>query len=225
MAVTDATGSVIETYNYTPYGELIDSEYREDIPFLYNGQYGVTTDSNGLYYMRARYYNVEIKRFINQDVLLGVLERVSSLNRYSYVEGNPISYLDPFGLEKIAYYTQIRRDLQWASVAIVSVQLIVAGAMVVFPEFIPLGIEIEQSLQMISLLVTVMDTFALDMLCSNVSYEEEKKYEAQLWWNFASTLTQTYIGKRLEPTTDKGFPEVFSSIMAWMDGIMKNGLF
>ena len=101
MAVTDARGSVVETYNYTPYGELIDGEYREDIPFLYNGQYGVTTDNNGLYYMRARYYNVEIKRFINQDVLLGVLERVSSLNRYSYVEGNPISYLDPFGLERV----------------------------------------------------------------------------------------------------------------------------
>ncbi len=98
MAVTDARGSVVETYNYTPYGELIDGEYREDIPFLYNGQYGVTTDSNGLYYMRARYYNVEIKRFINQDVLIGVLERVSSLNRYAYVEGNPVSYLDPFGL-------------------------------------------------------------------------------------------------------------------------------
>ena len=99
MAVTDIKGNIVETYNYTPYGEIIDGEYREDIPFLYNGQYGVTTDSNGLYYMRARYYNVEIKRFINQDVLLGVLERVSSLNRYAYVEGNPISYLDPFGLE------------------------------------------------------------------------------------------------------------------------------
>ena len=98
MAVTDARGSVVETYNYTPYGEIIDGEYREDIPFLYNGQYGVSTDSNGLCYMRARYYNVEIKRFINQDVLLGVLGRVSSLNRYAYVEGNPISYLDPFGL-------------------------------------------------------------------------------------------------------------------------------
>jgi RHS repeat-associated protein len=101
MAVTDAKGSIVETYNYTPYGELIDGEYREDIPFLYNGQYGVTTDSNGLYYMRARYYNVEIKRFINQDVLLGELERVSSLNRYAYVEGNPVSYLDPFGLDRV----------------------------------------------------------------------------------------------------------------------------
>ena len=101
MAVTDIKGNIVETYNYTPYGELIDGEYREDIPFLYNGQYGVTTDSNGLYYMRARYYNIDIKRFINQDVLLGVLERVSSLNRYAYVEGNPISYLDPFGLERV----------------------------------------------------------------------------------------------------------------------------
>ena len=103
MTVTDAKGGIVENYSYTPYGELITGEYREDILFLYNGQYGVATDGNGLYYMRARYYNVEIKRFINQDVLLGVLERVSSLNRYAYVEGNPISYLDPFGLAKSIY--------------------------------------------------------------------------------------------------------------------------
>ena len=100
MAVTDGKGVLVETYNYTPYGELIEGDYTQQIPFLYNGQYGVITDGNGLYYMRARYYNVEIKRFINQDVLLGVLERISSLNRYAYVEGNPVSYLDPFGLEK-----------------------------------------------------------------------------------------------------------------------------
>lgn len=28
------------------------------------------TDDNGLYYMRARYYNPEIKRFMSRDVLL-----------------------------------------------------------------------------------------------------------------------------------------------------------
>ena len=119
MAVSDAGGSVVETYHYTPYGELIDGEYREDIAFLYNGQYGVTTDGNGLYYMRARYYNVEIKRFINQDVLLGVLERISSLNRYAYVEGNPISYLDPFGLEPLD--TSVAHDVLNITAAIVSV--------------------------------------------------------------------------------------------------------
>lgn len=103
MAVTDQDGKVKYSYNYTPYGELLEGEYSDTVPFLYNGQFGVTTDGNGLYYMRARYYNVDIKRFINQDVLMGTLERISSLNRYAYVEGNPVSFLDPFGLEKSIY--------------------------------------------------------------------------------------------------------------------------
>ncbi|MDE6761667.1 MAG: PEGA domain-containing protein [Lachnospiraceae bacterium] len=103
MAVTDQDGKVKYSYHYTPYGELLKGEYSDTVPFLYNGQFGVTTDGNGLYYMRARYYNVDIKRFINQDVLTGTLERVSSLNRYAYVEGNPVSFLDPFGLDKWIY--------------------------------------------------------------------------------------------------------------------------
>ena len=48
--------------------------------------------------MRARYYNPDIKRFINQDILTGSIGESPSLNRYSYVQGNPVSYLDPFGL-------------------------------------------------------------------------------------------------------------------------------
>ena len=71
------------------------------VMFLFNGQYGVASDDNGLYYMRARYYNVSIKRFINQDVVTGSIAESQSLNRYAYVEGNPVSYLDPFGLEKV----------------------------------------------------------------------------------------------------------------------------
>ena len=48
--------------------------------------------------MRARYYNPEIKRFINQDVLQGNISDGSTLNRYAYVNGNPVSLVDPFGL-------------------------------------------------------------------------------------------------------------------------------
>ena len=68
------------------------------IRFLYNGQLGVTTDGNGLYHMRARYYNTDIKRFINRDILTGDITNSQSLNRYSYVQGNPVSSTDPFGL-------------------------------------------------------------------------------------------------------------------------------
>ena len=98
-AVTDENGNVKYSYAYNPYGELTQGTYGQ-VMFLFNGQYGVASDDNGLYYMRARYYNVSIKRFINQDVVTGKIAESQSLNRYAYVEGNPVSYLDPFGLEK-----------------------------------------------------------------------------------------------------------------------------
>jgi hypothetical protein len=51
------------------------------------------TDPNGLLYMRARYYNPYLCRFINPDpVGFG-----AGLNWYCYADGNPISNLDPFG--------------------------------------------------------------------------------------------------------------------------------
>ncbi len=99
-ALTDASGSIKETYEYSPYGE-IHSGNTSLTEFLYNGMYGVITDSNGLYYMRARYYNPTILRFINQDVVLGTLTDIQSLNRYAYCEGNPVSFLDPFGLDRL----------------------------------------------------------------------------------------------------------------------------
>ena len=98
-AVTDKSGNIKYRYAYSVYGELLKGNYGE-VLFLYNGQYGVQSDDSGLYYMRARYYNAAIKRFINQDIVTGSIESSQSLNRYAYVEGNPISYLDPFGLEK-----------------------------------------------------------------------------------------------------------------------------
>ncbi|MDD6400327.1 MAG: HNH/endonuclease VII fold putative polymorphic toxin, partial [Lachnospiraceae bacterium] len=93
-------GNVIQSYEYGAYGEVLSGDTKIT-PFLYNGQLGVMTDNNGLYYMRARYYNVNIKRFINQDVVHGSINVSQSLNRYSYVQGNPIKLTDPFGLSPL----------------------------------------------------------------------------------------------------------------------------
>lgn len=120
MAVTDEAGIIYYRFVYDTYGELSDittddgvslksseqlTEYRlaelsnaTGIDYLYNGQYGVETDQNGLYYMRARYYDQDIKRFINRDVVSGDIGNSQSLNRYCYVQGNPVSLTDPFGL-------------------------------------------------------------------------------------------------------------------------------
>ena len=45
----------------------------------------IQTEINGLLYMRTRYYNPEVKRFINQDTVLGSITNSQSLNRYAYV--------------------------------------------------------------------------------------------------------------------------------------------
>ena len=85
MMLTDENGNVNEEYSYGPYGELLSGDASKTA-YLYNGEYGVATDANGLYYMRARYYNVAIKRFINQDVITGTIDNSSSLNKYAYVQ-------------------------------------------------------------------------------------------------------------------------------------------
>jgi RHS repeat-associated protein len=97
VALTDETGSVVERYLYSPYGLLLNGD-ASITPFLFNGMYGVMTDDNGLYYMRARYYSPEIRRFVNQDILLGDIFDGQTLNRYAFVTGKPVSFVDPFGL-------------------------------------------------------------------------------------------------------------------------------
>ena len=48
--------------------------------------------------MRARYYSPEMKRFINADIIAGQLSNAVTLNRFAYANGNPVSFVDPFGL-------------------------------------------------------------------------------------------------------------------------------
>ncbi|MDQ0114022.1 RHS repeat-associated protein [Paenibacillus harenae] len=58
------------------------------------------TDADGLVYMRARYYHVQLKRFLNRDVRRGDLTDGQTFNRYAYVNGDPVNYIDPLGLCK-----------------------------------------------------------------------------------------------------------------------------
>jgi RHS repeat-associated protein len=98
VALTNETARMIERFQYSPYGLLFSGDATKT-PFLFNGMYGVMTDDNGLYYMRARFYSPNIRRFINQDILLGNIVDGQTLNRFAYVLGNPIVYIDPLGLE------------------------------------------------------------------------------------------------------------------------------
>lgn len=93
-ALTDTNGNITDRMEYAAYGMLTYRVGTNDTPFLYNGRYGVETDPNGLLFMRARYYNPLICRFLNADQS----GFSGGLNMYQFASGNPISGIDPFGL-------------------------------------------------------------------------------------------------------------------------------
>ncbi len=94
MAITDGAGNVTDRAEYSAYGSTTYRTGNTDTPFWFNDRYGVQTDANGMLYMRARYYNPYLCRFLNPDPA----GFSGSMNFYVYTDGNPISQLDPFGL-------------------------------------------------------------------------------------------------------------------------------
>jgi RHS repeat-associated protein len=99
VTLTDSNGIPTDVIQYSPYGATTYRAGTNDTPFLYNGQFGVQTDPNGLLYMRARYYNPYISRFLNSDPNgFG-----GGLNFYLFCNGNPVSDEDPFGLGGASY--------------------------------------------------------------------------------------------------------------------------
>jgi RHS repeat-associated protein len=94
VALTDSNGNITDRMEYGAYGMVTYRLGTNDTPFLYNGRFGVQTDPNGLLFMRARYYNPYICRFLNADPS----GFAGGLNFYAFADGNPISEMDPFGL-------------------------------------------------------------------------------------------------------------------------------
>ena len=98
IAITDASGNITDTFAYDTYGKLISRTGTSKVIFGYNGRDGVVTDTNGLIYMRARYYSPEMKRFINADIVAGQISNAITLNRFAYANDNPAMNVDPTGL-------------------------------------------------------------------------------------------------------------------------------
>ncbi|WP_432776282.1 RHS repeat-associated core domain-containing protein [Brevibacillus gelatini] len=64
-------------------------------PYQYSGE--MYEEQTGFYYLRARYYDPKVGRFVSEDTYKGRVENPLSLNRYTYVENNPLRYVDPTG--------------------------------------------------------------------------------------------------------------------------------
>ena len=68
-------------------------------PYRYRGYYYDT--ETGLYYLKSRYYDPEVGRFINADDISYIdPETINGLNLYAYCGNNPVMYTDPNGTVK-----------------------------------------------------------------------------------------------------------------------------
>ena len=99
-ALADDSGNVTDKYVYDAFGNLISSVGSTKNDFLFCGeQFDPVT---GLYYLRARYMNPSVGRFITMDSYEGSIDDPVSLHKYLYADANPVSNSDPSGYNTVA---------------------------------------------------------------------------------------------------------------------------
>ncbi|MEJ8304782.1 RHS repeat-associated core domain-containing protein [Saccharibacillus sacchari] len=91
----DEQGAVLNRYTYDIWGNILMKEEKVHNPFRYSGE--LWDDTTNLQYLRARWYDPSMGRFINEDTYEGKIEDPSTLNSYAYVQSNPLIYKDPSG--------------------------------------------------------------------------------------------------------------------------------
>ena len=98
LKVITATGTEAATYTYDAWGKLLTStgDMAEINPLRYRGYFYDT--ETGLYYLKSRYYDPEVGRFINPDAFATTdVDGVLSANMFAYCENNPVNKEDPTG--------------------------------------------------------------------------------------------------------------------------------
>jgi RHS repeat-associated protein len=77
------------------FGNIISSTGNTINEFLFTGE---QYDANiGFYYLRARYMDPSIGRFITADPFSGFMFEPLSLHKYLYANADPINNIDPSG--------------------------------------------------------------------------------------------------------------------------------
>lgn len=100
-SLSNATGSVAQTYTYDSIGNLSASTGTTITnPFRYTGREFDTETS--LYYYRARYYDISAGRFLSEDP---IRYAGGSPNFYHYVFNGPLNLIDPTGLATVVNNT------------------------------------------------------------------------------------------------------------------------
>ncbi len=92
--LTNQSGTLTQRYTYSSFGG-IESQLDSNISQPYTFTSRELDTESGLHYVRIRYYDSTIGRFISEDPK----GFTAGVNYYGYVGGNPIGRVDPYGLD------------------------------------------------------------------------------------------------------------------------------
>ena len=98
-SILDNSFNLMQGYEYDEFGNQTvtgDTGFLNEVTFT-----GAISDSTGLQYMNARFYNPNTGRFLTQDTYTGNAYEPWSQHLYSYTGNNPVNYVDPTGHVRI----------------------------------------------------------------------------------------------------------------------------
>ena len=107
IAILDTEGEVVARYTYDAWDKVLSvTDANGNIntsstfigkvnPIRYRG-YCYDTET-GWYFLNSRYYDPQVRRFINTDGIIGANGTFTGYNLFAYCNNNPVIYSDPDG--------------------------------------------------------------------------------------------------------------------------------
>ncbi|MEW6536816.1 MAG: RHS repeat-associated core domain-containing protein [Candidatus Auribacterota bacterium] len=125
--ITNELGQVLERFSYDPHGKRRNTDWTPALNELalkgnitnrgFTGHEHI--DSMDLIHMNGRVYDPILGRFLSPDPHIESMGNPQTLNRYTYVRNNPLSYTDPSGyFSWKKFWNQIGKPLLSLAIAI-----------------------------------------------------------------------------------------------------------
>ena len=107
MQILDAGGNTVASYTYNAWGKILNlnnstSASIGDLNPIRYREYYYDTET-GLYYLKSRYYDPEICRFVNADGLASTGQGFLGANMFAYCLNNPVNLSDQYGSIPVSF--------------------------------------------------------------------------------------------------------------------------
>ena len=99
VQLLDESGNVTKTYEYDSFGNEVKPEKKDENPYRYCGEYYDKETEE--VYLRARYYEPGVGRFITRDTYTGESDEPLSLHLYTYCANDGVNMVDPSGHNRV----------------------------------------------------------------------------------------------------------------------------